>query len=401
MALLLSLLLGVIACGGSDLSLEPAQKSGNGNKGAGAETAEFPDKDLIVTATCSATDRGAEVTVTGWDVRAWEAAALRTFDVPADVAVDRKDTDARSPLIELCGDAFPGLGGANEGPREVPEDSLRQLFDKDYMRMAVLLLDAETGGTRAGYLDAKGKITELSRHDRDAFTDAPGEQNAVFSEDGGAVWFTQDIDEAKVRIVSRSVSGEHALREHGGGDGMHSHDALTVASNPTRGVFGAGLQVSPDGQRAITPISGFGWNIVNLPRESTVINTDSDLIPVPYDSECDPRGWIDDVTVLCSHGRAPYDAARTNSFSRLDTSLLDRHESIENGLLSEPIIPSTDRENTVRAISPDGEQMIFASLQGSHYTYFRSSTAPGSSPERISAAGALDALSSGDVLEWR
>ncbi|MEO3845593.1 hypothetical protein [Streptomyces sp. B22F1] len=344
------LLLAVIACSGSlDPTPKPARQAGNGNQAEEPEAAEFPDKDLIVTATC------ARVTVTGWDVRTWKTAALRTFDIPAEVAVNREDSDARSPLIELCGNAFRGLGGPDDGPREAPEDSRRRLFDKDDTRMAFLLLNPETGGTLAGCLDAEGKVTALSRQDSDAFTDAPRERNAVSFEDGDAVWFTQDIDEATVRIVSRSASEEHALWNTAA-----ARACTTMTPSRSSATRRAASTARPSGQPRRAE-SNHADQRLRLEHRQTAAGKhgdqpDSDLFPIPYESECEPRGWLDDVTVLCGHVRAEYDVERTNSFSRLDTSLLDRDESIRKGLLSGPIIPSTDRGTRCAPFPPTGNR---------------------------------------------
>ncbi|MFJ7181522.1 hypothetical protein ACIQXA_35235 [Streptomyces massasporeus] len=95
------------------------------------------------------------------------------------------------------------------------------------------------------------------------------------------------------------------------------------------------------------------------------------------------------------------DPKRKNSFWTLDASRLDGTADAPKGALGDPIIPATDRKNTVRAISPDGKQMIFASLQGTRLEYFVSAIAPGATPKKLTAGGADKALSVGDVLEWR
>lgn len=69
------------ACSGDSGDTERRQgRSGEGDQGSKA--AAFPNKNLIVTASCSESgDDRARVTVTGWDAQTWEQTAVRTFPV--------------------------------------------------------------------------------------------------------------------------------------------------------------------------------------------------------------------------------------------------------------------------------------------------------------------------------
>ncbi|MFJ7337935.1 hypothetical protein ACIQUU_32400 [Streptomyces sp. NPDC101116] len=401
----------VAGCGGGPGGTGPDAKGAKataGQQGAGKNAGQgggaFPDKGVIVTASCSVpASKPATVTVTGWDPATWEQTVSRTFTVPAEAVVAEAD-DVASPLVELCADNFPGVGASEDGPRAVAATRLRQLFDKDFSRMAVVLIDRETEATGVGYVDTRGKLTKLSGAPSDDFGDTPREEDAVFAQNGSAVWFTETDSSDRVRIASRSVAGEHAVTEQADGDGDYMDGAgLALAGDPVRGLFGKEVRVSPDGRKATAFITWQGYNVVDVPQGSALLKAKRvKATGIPSEADCYPYGWVDDTAVLCGSrlGKAE-DPKRKNSFWTLDTSRLDGTADLPKGALGDPIIPATDRKNTVRTVSQDGKQMIFASLQGTRLEFFVSATTPGATPKKITAKGADRALRVGDVLEWR
>ncbi|MEU3890676.1 hypothetical protein [Streptomyces sp. NPDC029041] len=398
----------VAGCGGSQddagtgAKATAGQQGGrkNADKGSGA----FPDSGVIVTASCSVpASKPAVVTVTGWDPETWERTLSRDFTVPAEAVVAEAD-DVASPLVELCADNFPGVGSSEDGPRAVAPTRLRQLFDRDFSRMAVVLIDRETEATGVGYVDTSGKLTRLSGEQGEDFGDTPKEENAVFAQDGSAVWFTETDSSDRVRIASRAVAGDHAVTERAAGDGAYMDGAgLALAGDPARGLFGKEVRTSPDGRRATAFITWQGYNVVDVPQRSALLKAEGvKATGIPSGADCSPYGWVDDRTVLCGPRLEKVeDPKRKNSFWTLDASRLDGTADLPKGALGGPIIPATDRKNTVRAISHNGKQMIFASLQGTRLEFFVSAIAPGATPKKITAGGADRALSVGDVLEWR
>ncbi|MFF7894889.1 hypothetical protein ACFZDI_23920 [Streptomyces sp. NPDC007907] len=402
----------VAGCGGGHEDADPGAKGAKatagqqgGGKNAGQGSGAFPDKGVLVTASCTVpASKPASVTVTGWDPITWKQTVSRTFTVPAEAVVAEAD-DVASPLVELCADNFPGAGTSEDGPRAVAATRLRQLFDKDFSRMAVVLIDRETEATGVGYVDTSGKLTKLSGEQGEDFGDTPKEENAVFAQDGSAVWFTETDSSDRVRIASRSVAGDHAVTEQAGGDGEYMDGAgLALAGDPVRGLFGKEVRISPDGRKATAFITWQGYNVVDVPQRGAALLKAKRVkaTAIPFDADCYPYGWVDDRTVLCGPrlGKAD-DPKRNNSFWTLDASRLDGTADAPKGALGGPIIPATDRKNTVRAIAREGKQMIFASLQGTRLEFFVSAIAPGATPKKITAGSAERALSVGDVLEWR
>ncbi|MFD5227603.1 hypothetical protein ACFWJ5_03535 [Streptomyces qaidamensis] len=244
--------------------------------------------------------------------------------------------DVASPLVELCADNFPGAATSEDGPRAVAATRLRQLFDKDFSRMAVVLIDRETEATGVGYVDTRGKLTELSGEQSEDFGAALGRENAVFAQDGSAVWFTETDSSDHVRVASRSVAGDHAVTEQAGGDVSYMDGAdLALAGDPVRGLFGKEVRVSHDGRKATNFITGRGFNVADVPQRSALFKADGvKTTGIPYEADCYPYGWVDDRTVLCGPrlGEAK-DPERKNSFWTLDTSRLDGTADLPKGAL--------------------------------------------------------------------
>ena len=73
----------LVACGSSDDGGGASGvDAGNGSKGATGPGAEFRDRDLLVTAVCSAGANGGRlVSVDGWDPKTWKHEAKAEFTV--------------------------------------------------------------------------------------------------------------------------------------------------------------------------------------------------------------------------------------------------------------------------------------------------------------------------------
>ncbi|MFH9015352.1 hypothetical protein ACH4C6_28785 [Streptomyces sp. NPDC017943] len=298
----------VAGCGGGHDDSDPrvngteataGQQGGSENAGKGKGA--FPDKGVIITALCSVpATKPASVTVTGWNPTTWEQTVSRTFTVPAEAVVAEAD-DVASPLVELCANNFPDVGTSEDGPRTLPATRLRQLFDEDFSRMAVVLIDRQTEATGVGYVDTSGKLTKLSAEQGDDFGDTPREENAVFARNGSALWFTETDSSDHVRIASRSVTGDHAVTQQAGGDGEYMDGAgLALAGDPARGLFGKEVRVSPGGRRATAFITWQGYNVVDTPQRSALLTAKGvTAASIPVGADCHPNGWVDNKTVLC------------------------------------------------------------------------------------------------------
>ncbi|MFF8285230.1 hypothetical protein ACF06W_21275 [Streptomyces albus] len=417
-ALALALTATLTGCGGEGGSPGDGDGSGGngpkekkaGRSGTSQNAGAFSRKGVLVRAWCTVpADNPAQVVVEAWDPASWKQVATRTFTLPAQTVLT-EDNEVRTPLGELCKDGMPdpsGMADEDDGPNAFAEPRLRQIFDDDYSHIAVVLRDSETEGTRAAVVTPKGRTTMVNRSKKSDFADAPAEQHPVFAPGSGGdeVWYmTKGEEDEEPRIFSSTLSGPKAgvPSAHGQGDTLSlQRPGFTLAGEPASALTAAVLRPSPDGRKA----AGFhelqGMNVVDVPRRPTTQrDDDAPLMPLP--SSCMPWGWTDNTTVLCGEREmTEHDPARKNNFWTVDTTRLRRDEEPPESATSEPILPRTSRDNTLRALSADGRQMIITSRQGSRVEHFRVATEPGSAPEKIEAAGVDDALRNGFVLEWR
>ncbi|NGO69990.1 hypothetical protein [Streptomyces boncukensis] len=385
-------------------SADPRQ---SGSQGGGARDGAIPAKGVVVTAWCTVpASSPARVTVEAWDPTSWKPRGRTEFTLPAETAL--REDDARTPVAELCKRNLPHTKPSGKGPDPIPEPSVRQVFDDDYSRMAVVLHNRETESTRAAVVTPDGKATKLTKESTADYADAPGEMHPLFTpgSDGKEVWFVSGTDEDKraPKIASVRLTGSKVSKPvpHGTGNTLRGdRRGFSLGGRPVSAFTAKAVTFSPDGRRAAGFQEMQGVNVVDVPRNPlTVRDGDATLYPLP--SSCRPWGWTDSTTVLCGdRSIAANDPERANNFWTVDAGSLREDEDTPEGAAGDPILPTTKRENTPRALSADGGELIFTSRQGSRTEHFRVATTPGSTPKKITAPGAQRALRAGTVLEWR
>ncbi|GAA3732326.1 hypothetical protein GCM10022225_12940 [Plantactinospora mayteni] len=375
---------------------------GNDERGADPGTgqsgpdAEFRDRNLLVTAVCSAgADGGWQVSVDGWDPKTWTHEAKAIFTVPATVVATEQQTEAypapeaRSGLTALCTPS--DYGPLGRSARDGEDDTaivrmVRSLFDRDFTRLAVVIRDQDSGAGHVGYVDRGGQLTNLTATDID-FGSTPNEQYAVLSPDGAEVWFTYRVTDGDTRIGSRSVAGDHKRTERTAAE-VPGRRPLFLVGDPVRGVVGYDVAVSPDGRRfsAWAPgVSGNGNGVFAVPAQSTGLTNSSARAG---DNGCSGAvGWLDADTLLCPFGNG--------NLAALD---VDGGTSTPSG----PILPDNNRQNIAMVISPDGSQVVFLSAAETEREYWISATQPGSTPQRVEQGGAFSVLGDTAIfIEWR
>ncbi|MCC9311346.1 hypothetical protein LN042_30520 [Kitasatospora sp. RB6PN24] len=346
--------------------------------------------------------RPAKVWVEGYDPGSWKKTVSVEFTLPAQAVVSTAGGQL-SALQDLCAGNFPVPGGDDGaasdrafGPR------VRELFDHDFSRLAVVTTDDKTGASHVGYVDRAGKFTDLTGT-ASGFSSTPHEQDALFAPDGGSVWFTYRDPGGQFHIASRALTSDHRLVDQWSGptDGADDLD-LQLGGSPLRAVVGGTVRFGPDGRRAAGFIDGAGDNVVAVPS-SGVLKTNGDAGAIT-DQDCDPSGWVDDHTLLCApRGLSPAQPPYQNNLWTLDVDRMHPgdYEHAKDAA-SPPLLPATDRKNLPEVVSPDGKKLLFRSVQGKDENAFVTDLTPGAQPQQITAPEAATALGSGDcVLEWR
>ncbi|MFG3254449.1 hypothetical protein [Streptomyces sp. NPDC048172] len=421
-ALVLTAAVALTGCGGEDGGSADGKKDGGKNgKGDAAAKADpsgpsgkskgaIPAKGVVVKAWCAVpANKPADVVVEAWDPGSWKKVATTTFTLPTTTVMTEED-NASTPLAELCkGDVVTpedtgtgtGTGTEDEGPKALAEPRVRQLFNDDFTKLAVVLKDTETEGTRAAVVTpGNAKPTMVNKSGGSDFADAPTEQHPVFAPGGSdQVWYmTKAENEDKPTFFTAPAE------RRGKGDELSAQrPGFTLAGSPAgpaSALTASVLRLSPDSRKAAGFHEMQGMNVVDVPRRTTVQRDDD--APLHPLGSCMPLGWTDSTTVLCGEREMTEDdPARKNNFWTVDSTRLKKDEEPPSAAIGKPILPKTSRKNTLRALSPDGKQMILTSRQGTVTEHFTARTAPGAAPKKITAKGADQALRAGQVLEWR
>ncbi|BFV58419.1 hypothetical protein KCMC57_up35230 [Kitasatospora sp. CMC57] len=377
--------------------------AGDSASGGSTEGSAFRAKDLVISAGCTVpASRPATVWVHGYDPATWNRVASVEFTLPAQAVIDKRDHEELSALYSLCAENLPhqepddgtATSDAAFGPR------VRQLFDRDFTKLAVVTADDRTGARHVGYVDRAGKFTDLTG-DGDGFASTPKEQDALFAPDGESVWFTHLDAARRQHIASRSLSGAHQITEQWAGEPPSTLDnILLLGGSPLRGLLGPTPYVSPDGKRVAGFVSGHGPSVTPV-TASGPLGTKG-LLRIP-DFACEPAGWVDAHTLLCTPDRTIPGTEHLNNIWTIDVDQLRPEESSKPTDGAGPdLLPVTDRRNLPLAVSADGKRLLFRSVQGKVEQPYVTALTPGAQPQQITAQEAATALGYGDVvLEWR
>ncbi|GAA3220883.1 hypothetical protein [Nonomuraea helvata] len=376
MAALLSLVLtaGLVACSSDGDQRGAGADAGQRSSGAGI-SGDFAQQNMIVTAVCSrGNGSGGVINVDGWNPQSWKHVAHAEFRLPDTAIVDSDKARPNTAVRQLC------------EPDELPADAadvaaIRSLFDQDFTKMAVVTEDPQTAATHGGYVDRSGKFTDLTGNED--FGNTPHEDNAAFSRDGSAVWFTYEVVDqpgisTKNRVSSRALAGDHKVVDQFEVETVGERNLIMVGRTPSRAVLANGAVLSPDGKRILAES-----RVLDVPAEGQGVGPD--LVDKGRYLSCGGVGWLDNDTVLCSEdGR----------FAALDIAA-----GAQPGA---PILPSNDHDNHAMVISPDGQRFAFLSQKGAAINYYLCDTKPGSTPQKIERTGEFSTL--GDTaafIEWR
>lgn len=307
---------------------------------------------MIYTAYCYLPGSAVDITVVGvdgWDPKTGALQFHHEFDLPGNVDVtghaihpDGTQTQALTDLAYLCApvnntDAPDGTGIYEQAG--VPWLELRNLFNDDFSKIAVVVADTGDSGTSVGFVDSAGKLTSLPRTG-----EADGsavEDDAKFAPDGHSIWFGYPGG-----IGSRDLADGHTLANHAGPKTDDAHLPFVVAGAPAAAVYTTGnvvtrpagdeVAVSYNDKVLIGPAADF----------STFASTGQALKVVP---SCGVTlyGWVGDHQLLC----AVADSVTSPPYvSVVDTG---------TGTVVRKLLPESNATqflNIPQAVSPDGSE---------------------------------------------
>lgn len=390
------LLAGAAGCGDAGgRTAEGARESGAapGSPPATAEATRGPGagsswRGLVVTAECTLGARYGGIVVTAWNPHTWKQVEQRIFGISGSIVFSRglATEVPLSPLFDLCRqNPYEAIYQSDALERVVPR--VRALFDRDFTRMAVVIRDPDGSGTRVGYIeyDDEGMDGIALTEGNGREGPVPREENAVFAPDGKRVWFTYRTPDGRHRIGSRSVSGDHSLRDEG--PATDRNLPLVVVGGPPRGIQAEMVHVSPDGRRMTARTSGSEKILFDFPATSTAL-TAATAKGARTLGECyHAVDWTGPDTVLCRTKAGEFRAFGTGT-----------------GAAPGPVLESVSaRGNEGLVVSPDGNRFIvvkhppgdpYDGFQG----FYEAGTAPGSPVRKLED----DALNGHTLfLEWR
>jgi WD40-like Beta Propeller Repeat len=356
---------------------------------------------LVIIASCDgSTGSHNAIRLTGYDPVSWDERVSEAFSIPGPAALSESQDD------DLC-----TMYGDDENIWMREPIQARQVFSPDFSRLAVQIYDS--GSTHVGYLEATGKLVDLTGHATAAYSSSVHEMTPAFAPDGQSLWYTMAASDNGTSIAySRDLASGRPQREGSlGGTPVLIGSPSSVIS---LGHYKTHAVLSPDGTRvaqgnmAYPPevTGGHSGLTVWQFTKGTARNKDGtggagvytrvtgESAESPVLSSCIPIGWADADTVLCDV---------KGDFYRVAVPQTPSHGAKFNLTVDSvrPILPSTNRINHAPAVSSDGRQIAFLSgATGGQDQAFTVSTTPGSQP-RLLPAAATRALESGNVIAWQ
>jgi hypothetical protein len=269
----------------------------------------------------------------------------------------------------------------------------RQLFDRDYERMAVQIPDEENDADHVGYVDASGKVHDLTGAPGSGFADKqPHETTPVFDRVDNQIWFLGDDDLDGQKVYSRDVT-TGAMTDRGtlpNRYGIFVYQGHRKATNFS--LYGGVWLANPSGTAMVSGSVDPTGESIEIKALVGGKDTEPTVTLADAASGCGPAGWLDDHTALCRE--IDYSGAgRTSNFYTITLSADYSRVTSVGGR----ILPDNDRDNTLVAIAGDGSEMIFEADRGATSEFYRVKPRPGATPVPAPAIPYDDY----PIIEWR
>ena len=285
-------------------------------------------------------------------------------------------------------DGVEGTYGCGDGSY-----AFRQMFDKDYSRMAVTIHDSDNNSDHVGYYDLTSQqVVDLDANSGSSFAAAPQNHNPVFSPTTGDLWYVSGpIDNHQ--ILRRPADGGQAI-DTGQHFRYYGETKFVVAADrivPTDGDNG-GLP-DPSGRflASYSSTASSSQNKFNIKRDPYDEGAVAE-VPDDYPKELrGPLAWVDRRRVLAYVDQSTMDNPRRNNFALI--TLSPDLKKVEGGRL---LLPNSDRDNASPVVSPDHRTVAFLSGRGSKAGLYMTSIEGTSQPRQVQTTAVASLL-----VEWR
>ncbi|WP_406300972.1 hypothetical protein OG948_59810 (plasmid) [Embleya sp. NBC_00888] len=243
-------------------------------------------------------------------------------------------------------------------PRDLSQQQVRQLFNKDFTLLAGIVRAANGQGRQATALDLESGQVVGPRPDPDAFGVAPRHSSPVFQSGTDLLWY-QDQDR---RIWSRDARATQAPapeRGRSAGNGFML-EGSTVWTPLSWSMLSASAEaIAPGGAIAAVFDEVWGLHLVRNGQEDT---DTPKLGPSRYGDKnlpgsdrvpdgCSPRFWSGPTVLVCANARA-----------LVRVTFAADHGSVTR---VESLLPENDRDNSEAVLAADGRTAYFVSRAGS------------------------------------
>lgn len=272
----------------------------------------------------------------------------------------------------------------------------RQMFDKNFERMAVSLYNRETGGNDVGYIDIEtGLVTDLDAG-RNDFVPAAQHTNAVFNPADDSIWYT----ESNQAIFAVDPSGGQArdtgarFKYAGQTKFVVVNGSPTITDWDSRDI----ILPSPSGNVVAhygdseTTLGGSDFTFMSDATARTaqfVLKADDGRSP----SRHVPVLWINETHLITTVDISSMSAPAAQSLALLQTA--PDHRSLFSYQL---LLPQTDRHNFAPMVSPDGSTLMFiSSRQQKAVLYTLNLGTKGAQP----VESAIPSVPIGLLIDWR
>lgn len=269
---------------------------------------------------------------------------------------------------------------------------VRQMFDRDFTRVAVTLQVANDTGERAATVNLQtGDVEGLEPVD--SFGEAPQDRGAVLAPNTGDLWYIDSLNE---RVNSRPATGGKIADRgptQGRGNlvfagGIHWvwRGSDKIAINPS-GTHAALMGTITD-EVVLVERDGDGLAAVSGP--DIVDSTFADPLPGDLpDTGCQPQLWLDEHRLICA------------TYGHENFSLVTFATDFSSITSTQNLLPTNDRINTGAIASPDGSAIAFLSERGDEQALYVQDVAGGATADPTQLVILPPAAGNRILVEWR